>query len=71
MEDDTTQYFNDEWNGSLLDNPKIRQYQELYRITLLKLEKLLEEELLKNHSNGITTLPKEYKNIKDADKHTK
>ena len=71
MEDGTRQYFNDEWNGSLLDNPKIRQYQELYRITLLKLEKLLEEELLKNHSNGITTLPKEYKNIKDADKHTK
>ena len=71
MEDDPTQYFNDEWNGSLLDNPKIRQYQELYRITLLKLEKLLEEELLKNRSNGITTLPKEYKNIKDADKHTK
>ena len=64
MEGDTTQYFNDEWNGSLLDNPKIRQYQELYRITLLKLEKLLEEELLKNHSNGITTLPKEFNNYR-------
>jgi hypothetical protein len=71
MEEDNTQYFNDEWNGSLLDNPKIRQCQELYRITSMKLEKLLEEELIKNHSNGITTLPKEYKNIKDADKHTK
>lgn len=64
MEEDNTQYFNDEWNGSLLDNPKIKQYQELYRITLMKLEKLLEEELIKNHSNGITTLPKEFNNYR-------
>ena len=63
-EDNTWRYYCDEWNGSLLDNPKIRQYQELYRITLLKLEKLLEEELIKNHSNGITTLPKEFNNYR-------
>ena len=71
MEENNTQYFNDEWNGSIIDNPEIRKWQELYNITFIKLEKLLQEELIKNHSNGITTLPKEYKNIKDADKHTK
>ncbi len=71
MKEDDTQYFNNEWNGSIIDNLEIRKWQELYNVTLIKLEKLLQEELIKNHSNGITTLPKEYKNIKDADKHTK
>lgn len=53
-------YYNDEWNSSLLDNPKIKEYQELYNITLIKLEKLLQEELIKEGTNGITRLPKEF-----------
>lgn len=60
MEEDKRVYFNDEWNNSIIDNPEIKKWQELYNITLIKLEKLLEEELIKNHSNGITTLPKEF-----------
>ena len=60
MEEDNTQYFNDEWNGSIIDNPKIRKLQELYNVIFIKLEKLLEEKLNENHSNGITTLPKEF-----------
>ena len=71
MEEDNRLYFCDEWNNSIIDNPEIKKWQELYNITLINLEKLLEEELIKNHSNGITTLPKEYKNTKNANKHTK
>jgi hypothetical protein len=56
-------YYNDEWNGSIIDNPELRKWQELYRITLMKVEKLLEEELNKNHSNGITTLPNNYREL--------
>jgi len=63
MEEHDIQYYCDEWNGSLLDNPEIRKLQELYNVTFIKLENLLQEELIKNHSNGITTLPNDYRQL--------
>lgn len=70
MEEDI-KYFNDEWNGSIMDNPKIKKMQELYNICISRLELSLKEELIKEYSNGITILPKEYKNIKDDNRRTK
>lgn len=63
MEEDNTQYFNDEWNGSTIDNPEIKKWQELYNVTLIKVNKLLQDELIKNHSNGITVLPKDFRQL--------
>lgn len=83
MEEDNTQYFNDEWNGKPKESYRLEIWDfkesgvEIYtlekynKLIKNKLEKLLQEELIKNHSNGITTLPKRYKNTKDADKYTK
>lgn len=52
MEEDNTQYFNDEWN-------------QTYKIVKDKLDKLIQEELIKNHSDGKTTLPKEFNSKND------
>lgn len=71
MEEDNTQYFNDEWNNSMLDNHKMRKWQKIYDITIIKLQDLLQEHLIKNHLNGITTSPKDYKTNKDANKLTR
>lgn len=49
MEEDNTQYYNDEWN-------------QTYKIIKDKLEELIQEELIKSHSDGKTVLPKEYNN---------
>lgn len=62
MEEDNIQYFNDEWNGLMFNNPELRKYQELYNVMFIKIEKLLQEELIKEGCNGITKLPKEFNN---------
>lgn len=62
MEEDNTQYYNDEWNQSksFSENPEIVKYTLMYNILMDKLNKLLEEELIKEGTNTITRLPKEF-----------
>ena len=63
MEKDNTQYFNDKWNLTK-DQLLIKSFSKTYNIIKDKFEVLLKEELIKNHSNGITTLPKEFNNYR-------
>jgi len=54
-------YFCDEWNLTK-DQLLVKKCKELYNIMKNEIEKVLQEELIKNHSNGITILPKEFTN---------
>lgn len=66
MEEDNTQYWDDQWNVE-----DVKKYQKLYDSLFVKISNLLEKELIKEGTNGITRLPKEFKDIKDDIKHTK
>ena len=63
MEKDNTQYFNDEWNLTK-DQLLIKSFGKVYDIVKNKLEILIKEEFIKQGSNGITTLPKEFNNYR-------
>ena len=52
-------YYNDEWNGSLIDDPRIKKCQEMYNFCLEKSNKLLEEELKSDKHLNKTYLPEE------------
>ena len=62
-EDNTWRYYCDEWNLTK-DQLLIKSFSKTYNIIKDKFEVLLKEELIKNHSNGITTLPKEFNNYR-------
>ena len=62
-EDNTWRYYCDEWNLTK-DQLLIKSFGKVYNIVKNKFEVLLKEELIKNHSNGITTLPKEFNNYR-------
>ena len=51
-------YFNDEWNGSLVNNPELRKHQKLYN-------NLLEENFKNEEFQNQTFLPEEFKIIKN------
>ena len=63
QEDNTWRYYCDEWNLTK-DQLLIKSFSKTYNIIKDKFEVLLKEELIKNHSNGITTLPKEFNNYR-------
>lgn len=66
MEEDNTQYWDDQWNVE-----DIKKYQKLYDSLFVKISNFLEKELIKEGTNEITRLPKEFKDIKDDIKYTK
>ena len=58
-------YFNDEWNGSLVNNPELRKHQKLYNELLNKINNLLEENFKNEEFQNQTFLPEEFKIIKN------
>jgi len=61
MEEDNRIYFNEEWNLTK-DQLLVKKCKELYNVMKDKIGKLLQEELIKEGTNGITRLPKEFDN---------
>ena len=62
-EDNTWRYYCDEWNLTK-DQLLIESFGKVYDIVKNKLEILIKEEFIKQGSNGITTLPKEFNNYR-------
>ena len=62
-EDNTWRYYCDEWNLTK-DQLLIKSFGKVYDMVKNKLEILIKEEFIKQVSNGITTLPKEFNNYR-------